>query len=298
MWRRDPCAGSVYVVTMNVSTVTTSDGTLLSEVRRTIVGAEDVLMCVAFVHHKGLHLLMDELRGAVKARARVRLLVTTVFGSTDAGALGEAQDEGLGVRTLNPAGGRSFHPKLYASTCGDRVQAVIGSANLTAGLAVNLEIGVKLEGSRTDPAIRRALEWGEALWSDARAANWEGGGVADSPLETFPADLLRALEREVRRNPRFETLGQRPAANFVRELVPTGLWVETARSAREGGPVEIPAWMFNLAWEHLRTHGTLSNVVLLNQLRVHRSSAVCAILARLPQVERLPGRGIVLRWRA
>jgi hypothetical protein len=28
-----------------------------------------------------------------------------------------------------------------------------------------------------------------------------------------------------------------------------------------------------------------------------RSSAVCAILARLPQVERAPGREIVLRWR-
>ena len=30
---------------------------------------------------------------------------------------------------------------------------------------------------------------------------------------------------------------------------------------------------------------------------VHRSSAVCAILARLPHVERVPGREIVLRWR-
>jgi hypothetical protein len=47
----------------------------------------------------------------------------------------------------------------------------------------------------------------------------------------------------------------------------------------------------------LRTHGTLSNVVLLNDLRVHRSSAVCAILARLPGVERVAGKEIVLRWR-
>jgi hypothetical protein len=28
-----------------------------------------------------------------------------------------------------------------------------------------------------------------------------------------------------------------------------------------------------------------------------RSSAVCAVLARLPQVERVPRREIVLRWR-
>ena len=53
----------------------------------------------------------------------------------------------------------------------------------------------------------------------------------------------------------------------------------------------------NLAWDELRSRGTLSNRTLLGDLRVHRSSAVCAILARLPQVERVPGREIVLRWR-
>ncbi len=55
--------------------------------------------------------------------------------------------------------------------------------------------------------------------------------------------------------------------------------------------------MFNLAWDRLRTHGTLSNSELLNDLRVHRSSAVCAILARLPQIQRVAGKEIVLRWR-
>jgi hypothetical protein len=55
--------------------------------------------------------------------------------------------------------------------------------------------------------------------------------------------------------------------------------------------------MFNLAWDRLRTFKTLTNSELLNDLRVHRSSAVCAILARLPQVERVPGREILLRWR-
>ena len=74
--------------------------------------------------------------------------------------------------------------------------------------------------------------------------------------------------------------------------------VETERSREQvGGAEAIPAWMFNLTWGRLRTHGTLSNSVLLNDLRVHRSSAVCAILARLRQVERVRGRAIVLRWR-
>ncbi len=43
--------------------------------------------------------------------------------------------------------------------------------------------------------------------------------------------------------------------------------------------------MLNLAWEYLRTRGELRNTVLLNELRVHRSSAVCAMLARVPSVE-------------
>jgi hypothetical protein len=55
--------------------------------------------------------------------------------------------------------------------------------------------------------------------------------------------------------------------------------------------------MFNLAWDRLRTHGRLTNVELLDDLRVHRSSAVCAILARLPPVNSVAGRGITLEWR-
>jgi hypothetical protein len=54
--------------------------------------------------------------------------------------------------------------------------------------------------------------------------------------------------------------------------------------------------MFNLAWDHLRTHGELSNTTLLDELRVHRSSAVCAILARVPGVRVRPGRVITLVW--
>ncbi len=56
--------------------------------------------------------------------------------------------------------------------------------------------------------------------------------------------------------------------------------------------------MFNIAWDYLHANGELSNATLLNHLRVHRSSAVCAILARLPGIERMPGRGVVLRLAA
>ena len=82
------------------------------------------------------------------------------------------------------------------------------------------------------------------------------------------------------------------------DLSPVEIHVETERSrARAGGAEPIPAWMFNLAWDRFRTHGRPTNIELLNDLRVHRSSAVCAILARLPSVKCVADRGITLEWR-
>jgi hypothetical protein len=81
------------------------------------------------------------------------------------------------------------------------------------------------------------------------------------------------------------------------ELTPVEAHVETERStSRTGGAEPIPAWMFNLAWDRLRTFGQLTNRQLLDDLRVHRSSAVCAMLARVPGLQRMPGREIALRW--
>ncbi len=56
--------------------------------------------------------------------------------------------------------------------------------------------------------------------------------------------------------------------------------------------------MIGLAWDTLRAHGTLTNRYLLDGLHVHRSSFVCALLARLPGVRRRPGAAITLDWRA
>lgn len=278
-------------------TVTTSDRSLLHAVRATLDGAEDALLCVAFVQGRGLHLLEQEFEALRQRRARTRLLVTTTFQTTSPSALSMASGLGLDIRILNPGSGRTFHPKLYLGSSASGAQAVVGSANLTGGLATNLEAAIALRGSREDVPLARAWEWAEALWSDDRA---ERGTlqVAERVEEPFEPELYRPLVTEVRRSPVFMTLGPRPRPNRVVEHTPVEIHVETERSReRTGGAEAIPAWMFNLAWDRLRTHGTLSNSMLLNDLRVHRSSAVCAILARLPQVERVPGREIVLRWR-
>lgn len=282
---------------MRVATVTTTDRSLLRAVRTTLEGADEAFLCVAFVQEKGLHLLEKELDGLRRRKVRPRLLVTTTFQTTSRSALAMAHGLGLEVRVLNPGSGRTFHPKLYLGAAGQGARAVIGSANLTGGLATNLEAAVSLDGARRDDPIAGAWGWAETLWTDPRVEPWMPG-AAEPTEEAFEPALYRLLGAEVRRDPVFLTLGPSPRRNRVVDLSPVEVHVETERSRlRTGGAETIPAWMFNLAWDRLRTHGTLTNAELLGDLRVHRSSAVCAILARLSPVERVPGSEIELRWR-
>ncbi|WP_243337512.1 phospholipase D family protein [Anaeromyxobacter soli] len=284
---------------MQVATVTTSDRSLLGAVRGTLATAEDAFLCVAFVQEKGVHLVEKELEALRKRRGRARLLVTTTFQTTSAPALGMAARLGLEVRVLNPGSGSTFHPKLYLGRNGARARAVIGSANLTGGLATNLEAAVALDGERKDEPLSRAWEWVESLWTDTRVHAWyPGNGVAEPAGEELDPELYAAIRAEWLRNPLFHTLGPHRRRNLVTDVTPSVVYVETARSRSErGGAAEIPAWMFNLAWDQLRTHGILTNRTLLKDFRVHRSSAVCAILARLPGVDADAGRYITLRWK-
>jgi hypothetical protein len=282
---------------VEVATVTTSDRSLLHAVRATLDGADRTFLCVAFVQEKGLHLLAKELEELRRRKVPSRLLVTTTFETTTGSALAMARELGLDVRVLNPGSGKTFHPKLYLSEAGAAATAVIGSANLTGGLATNLEAAVALRGTRDDVPIGSAWSWAEALWADPRVEPWQPR-AAERVEEPLDPDLHRALRAEVRKDPVFRTLS-RGRPNRVVDLTPVEVYVETERSrTRSGGPESIPAWMFNLAWDRLRSFGELTNGQLLEDLRVHRSSAVCAILARVPGVERTPGKEIALRWRA
>ena len=281
---------------VHVETVTTADQSLLRAVRETLREADEALMCVAFAQEKGLYLLDRELSDLRRRKRRVRLLVTTTFQATSPAALSLAYGQGIDVRVLNPGGG-TYHPKVYLGLGGGRASAVVGSANLTGGLFSNVEAAVRLRGLAGEPAIRDVLDWSEALWSDGRAEAWQPALAADAGEETFAPGLYEALRAEVARDRVFHTLGRAPRVNVVTEINPAQLYVETERSRdKRGGSEPIPAWMFNLAWERLRTHGRLANTELLNDLRVHRSSAVCAILSRLPGVKKEEGRRIGLLW--
>jgi hypothetical protein len=154
-----------------------------------------------------------------------------------------------------------------------------------------------LRGRIDDPPIRDAWLWAESVWSHPRARPWvevETAGEA----EVFEPELYALLQAAAAAaGGQFLTLGPQPRPNRVTNLTLGGLYVETLASRAKGTPPQfIPAWMFSLAWDYLRTHGELSNRFLLatDGLNVKRSSAVCAILAKLPGVR--VGEGIVLRW--
>lgn len=85
--------------------------------------------------------------------------------------------------------------------------------------------------------------------------------------------------------------------NWVVDVSSDGVRLETGRSRRMGsGPQLVPGWMIQRAWDHLASHGSLTNSELLDTqgLNVKRSSAVCALLARLPEIEVVKRRPITL----
>lgn len=275
---------------MHVDTVTTSDRSLLDRVRHTLDGAAEALLCVAFVHSRGVHLIERELLGLAR-RGRSRMVVTTAFDPDGGSALAVAAECGVALRTLNPGSGATYHPKVYLGRDGPRIRAVVGSANLTGGLATNVEAAMFLQGTSEDEPLAALWRWAEEIWNDPRARDWQAA-VADSPVHEL-LQLHDAIASEARRDPIFLTLGARPAKDRVTDVTRDGVYVETERSRHRGRSSEfIPGWMFNVAIDYLKTFGRLTNRDLLQHLRVHRSSAVCAILARLPGMRPLPGRAV------
>jgi hypothetical protein len=266
----------------------------LESVRRVLEGADEAILGVAFVQRRGVSLVERQLQTVGVGR----LVTTTVFGSTTGEGLDAMRSAGFGVRVLNPRGG-TFHPKLYLARHGVEIVAAVGSANLTGGLVANVELVTVLRGRRDAPELRRLVELSESWWAHPEAVDWSADRVP-AAREILDPTLLSEIERALSGNPEVLTLGTRPQPNWVREITPDGVWVETKRSRAAGRPAQlVEAWMIQSAWEYLQAHGTLTNRFLLSSdgLNVKRSSFVCALLARLPDVSVRSTRPITLALR-
>lgn len=116
----------------------------------------------------------------------------------------------------------------------------------------------------------------------------------------FDSQLLARISVVVSEGDLIATLDRR-SPNKIGQISPAGIEVTTERSAATvGGAVLVPAWMFNVVWEELREHGRVDREQV-DRLRpgrkVKRSSIVFAILERLPEVDVVGRRPVVLGLR-
>lgn len=248
---------------------------LLPALRELLADADDAVVASAFIDSRGIHLVGEELRAL---GPRCRLLATSAFrGERAHGAFAAATDLGTRCRVLNPARG-TFHPKVIVSHHGGATQALVGSANITAGLVANVEAGVIVDGSAATDLARLAEAW----WTDPAAVDWQ---PPTAPvIDVLDAGLWELIRGSIRAGDVVTTLAD-GSPNTVTEVSRAGLWVQTERSRRSGAGAQlIEPRMVDVAWAALLGDGELTNRRLLGELRVHRSSFVCALLARLPGV--------------
>jgi hypothetical protein len=110
-------------------------------------------------------------------------------------------------------------------------------------------------------------------------------------------DLLAAITAALAVDPVVKTISD-AKENWVHEVTPDGVWVETAKSRALGRPPQlVEAWMIQIAWEWLQAYGSIAARFLVanDGLNVKRSSFVCALLARLPGIQVVSRRPIELR---
>ncbi len=266
-------------MTVEVESISTwPQGNLLSSIRDALGNAEQALVATAFIDPRGVLLLERELKAL---GPRCRLLVTSVFDrQRTSAALSLTHSFGVETKVLNWRGG-TFHPKIYLTQTGTSSQAVVGSSNLTSGLVTNVEVATALTGQRHDRALASLWETTEGLWCHERSVPWAPSG--DEGHDEFEPDLWSLLERSVHEGQTVFTLSD-DKPNRITSITRAGLWVETDKSAEHNRSELVPPRMIQVAWDSLQANGELTNKSLEKNLRVHRSSFVCALLGHLPGV--------------
>jgi hypothetical protein len=144
--------------------------------------------------------------------------------------------------------------------------------------------------------LRRLWELAESWWDHVDAVAWSPERTV-AAREVLAPDLLAAITAALAVDPVVWTISD-AKENWMHEVTPDGVWVETAKSRALGRPPQlVEAWMIQIAWEWLHAHGwiTARLLVATDGLNVKRSSFVCALLARLHGVKIVSRRPIELR---
>ena len=128
----------------------------------------------------------------------------------------------------------------------------------------------------------------DVIWHDPAVVSAEARPARSASVDRvseFSDECLRIVSEVAALLPTVHTVAdERP--NQIVEVRRSGILVHTEKSRREGSPQEVPAWMVEVAWEHLRRTGRLaqSHLVATDGLNVKRSAFVVALLAHFPGV--------------
>lgn len=172
---------------------------LLGELRRELLSADQADILVSFITRSGVRRLLDVLQAATAVRAdgqprlRLRIITTTYTGATDAEAVEElARLPGAEVRISLDGSRTRLHAKswiLHRATGSG--SAYIGSANLSAAaLMGGIEWTVKVPEVGQPALFARAAAEFACLWADPEFQHYRSG-------DKQAAQALReALRRE------------------------------------------------------------------------------------------------------
>ena len=143
-------------------------GRVGDEILNYMASATRTMMAVAFVKFSGVRLIEESLVDLLDRGGKAEIIFGLDFSLTEPRALSRVME----IQASHPAltlfafsdpylPGRepAFHPKLYMFEQADgNWTAIVGSSNLSqGGLIDNVEIGVAIGGSKTDPLIADVL---------------------------------------------------------------------------------------------------------------------------------------------
>ena len=158
-----------------MSSIRTAD--YRQEVSDALENSRAVDAAVAFASNEGLNFanIRAKLEHLLRNDGSVRILVDLQLGNTHPDFLEQIldwQNEELDIRCSHYESANGlFHPKLYIFHLKDgSKRAITGSANWTGeAYSVNIEHGVVLEGSATEPILTEMQAVFEELWSSHNA---------------------------------------------------------------------------------------------------------------------------------
>ncbi len=149
---------------------------LMSELRREIASADEILMLVSFVKWSGIRLIRDELQIFAERGGRLRVITTSYVGATDPRAVSAlANFPGAEVKVSYDTGRTRLHAKAYIfRRKSGFTTAYVGSSNLSnPAMTSGLEWNVKVCRADEKDILDKIQATFETYWHDPEFETYE-----------------------------------------------------------------------------------------------------------------------------